>query len=58
MYKVSGKRMKSGPYDPNVLGYIRATMLYTKRYKVSSKVKVRITLWNKGRKEDLIVIGE
>ena len=44
MYKVSGKRMKSGPYDPNVLGYIRATMLYTKRYKVSPKVKVRITL--------------
>ena len=48
----------SGPYDPNVLGYICATIFYTKRGEVSFKVKVRIILWNKGMKLDLIVIGE
>ena len=48
----------SGPYDPNVLGYICATILYTKRGKGSFKVKVWIILWNKGMKLDLIVIGK
>lgn len=38
--------MTSGPYDPYVLGYTCATILYTKRFK-PFKVKVRKTLWNK-----------
>jgi len=25
-------RTTSGPYDPNVLGYVCATMFYTKRF--------------------------
>jgi len=38
-------RTTSGPYDPNVLGYVCATMFYTKRFirKGSFKVNCGLT---------------